>query len=53
MYIMISYLFKLRNRVLKSINLNPSLMKIFKLENDFPCNLDNTRQIQNQCINSK
>lgn len=52
MYIMISYLFKLRNRVLKSINLNPSLMKIFKLENDFPCNLDNnTRQIQNRYIN--
>lgn len=54
MYIMISYLFKPRNRVLKSINLSPSLMKIFILENGFLCNLNNsTRQIQNRCINSK
>lgn len=37
--IMISYLFKLRNQVLKSINLNPQ-MKILKLENDSPNNLD-------------
>jgi len=50
---MISYLFKLRNQVLKSINLNPSLMKIFKLKNDFPCNLDNRKQIQTRCINYK
>lgn len=40
--IMISYLFKPRNRYLKSINFNPQ-MKISKLENDSSSNLDSRK----------
>lgn len=48
---MISYLFKPRDRVLKSINLNPQ-MKILKLENDSPSNLDSRKYIKTRCISS-